>query len=74
MTFDSKLLSGLTVLIAVVEAGTIARAAEALGVSPSGVSRALSRLEQREGAAIASTSTMRQTPGPTTGRSDGRKR
>ncbi|MDB6097554.1 MAG: hypothetical protein QOK23_4686 [Gammaproteobacteria bacterium] len=25
MTFDSKLLSGLTVLIAVVEAGTIAR-------------------------------------------------
>ena len=40
MTFDSKLLSGLTVLIAVVEAGTIARAAEALGLSPSGVSRA----------------------------------
>jgi DNA-binding transcriptional LysR family regulator len=31
----------------VVEAGTIARAAEALGLSPSGVSRALSRLEQR---------------------------
>src|ERR1700721_100958 len=49
MTFDSKLLSGLTVLIAVVEAGTIARAAEALGLSPSGVSRALSRLEQRVG-------------------------
>jgi hypothetical protein len=47
MTFDGKLLSGVTVLIAVVEAGTIARAAEALGLSPFGVSGALSRLEQR---------------------------
>jgi len=47
MAFDGKLLSGVTVLLAVVEAGTIARAAEALGLSPSGVSRALSRLEQR---------------------------
>jgi len=46
MAFDGKLLSGVTVLIAVVEAGTIARAAEALGLSPSGVSRALARLEQ----------------------------
>ena len=36
-------------LTAVVEAGTIARAAEALGLSSSGVSRALSRLEQRVG-------------------------
>jgi len=52
MAFDGKLLSGVTVLIAVVEAGTIARAAEALGLSPSGVSRALSRLEQRVGAAV----------------------
>src|ERR1700734_3516855 len=52
MTFDSKLLSGLTVLVAVVEAGTIARAAEALGLSASGVSRALSRLEQRVGARL----------------------
>ena len=57
MTFDSKLLSGLTVLIAVVEAGTIARAAEALGVSPSGVSRALSRLEQRVGARLLARTT-----------------
>jgi len=45
MAIDNKLLSGVTVLLAVVEAGTIARAAEALGLSPSGVSRALSRLE-----------------------------
>ena len=44
MAIDGKLLSGLTVLLAVVEAGTVARAAEALGLSPSGVSRALSRL------------------------------
>src|SRR5260221_2895815 len=57
MTFDSKLLSGLTVLIAVVEAGTIARAAEALGLSPSGVSRALSRLEQRVGARLLARTT-----------------
>ena len=35
MRFDGKLVSGLTVLIAVVEAKTIARAAEALGLSPS---------------------------------------
>src|SRR6202021_1819706 len=57
MTFDSKLLSGLTVLIAVVEAGTIARAAEALGLSPSGVSRALSRLEERVGARLLARTT-----------------
>jgi DNA-binding transcriptional LysR family regulator len=57
VTFDSKLLSGLTVLIGVVEAGTIARAAEALGLSPSGVSRALSRLEQRVGARLLARTT-----------------
>jgi DNA-binding transcriptional LysR family regulator len=57
VAFDSKLLSGLTVLIAVVEAGTIARAAEALGLSPSGVSRALSRLEQRVGARLLARTT-----------------
>jgi DNA-binding transcriptional LysR family regulator len=57
VTFDSKLLSGLTVLIAVVEAGTIARAAEAMGLSASGVSRALSRLEQRVGARLLARTT-----------------
>ena len=55
--FSGKLLSGVTVLIAVVEAGTIARAAEALGLSPSGVSRALSRLEQRVGARLLARTT-----------------
>jgi DNA-binding transcriptional LysR family regulator len=57
MAFDGKLLSGVTVLIAVVEAGTIARAAEALGLSPSGVSRALSRLEQRVGVRLLARTT-----------------
>ncbi len=57
MAFDGKLLSGVTVLIAVVEAGSIARAAEALGLSPSGVSRALSRLEKRVGARLLARTT-----------------
>ena len=57
MAFDGKLLSGVTVLMAVVEARTIARAAEALGLSPSGVSRALSRLEQRVGARLLARTT-----------------
>ncbi len=57
MAFDGKLLSGVSVLMAVVEAGTIARAAEALGLSPSGVSRALARLEQRVGARLLARTT-----------------
>ena len=54
---DGKLFSGVSVLLAVVEAGTLARAAEALGLSPSGVSRALSRLEQRVGARLLARTT-----------------
>jgi DNA-binding transcriptional LysR family regulator len=57
MATDGKLLSGVTVFIAVVEAGTVVRAAEALGLSPSGVSRALSRLEQRVGARLLARTT-----------------
>ncbi|HEX2603199.1 MAG TPA: LysR family transcriptional regulator [Oxalicibacterium sp.] len=57
MTIDNKLFSGVSVLFAVVEAGTIARAAEALGMSPSGVSRALARLEQRVGARLLARTT-----------------
>jgi DNA-binding transcriptional LysR family regulator len=49
MPYDGRLLSGVTVLAAVIEAGAIARAADALGLSPSGVSRAISRLEARVG-------------------------
>ncbi len=54
---DGKLFSGVSVLLAIVEAGTLARAAEALGLSPSGVSRALSRLEQRVGARLLARTT-----------------
>lgn len=57
MPVDNKLFSGVSVLFAVVEAGTIARAAEAMGMSPSGVSRALSRLEQRVGARLLARTT-----------------
>ena len=57
MPYDGRLLSGVTVLMAVVEAGTIVRAAEALGLSASGVSRALSRLEARVGARLLNRTT-----------------
>jgi len=57
MAFDGRLLSGVSVFMAVVEAGTIARAAEALAMSPSGVSRTLARLEQRVGARLLARTT-----------------
>jgi len=47
--FDSRLLSGIGVLAAVVEAGSFVRAAESLGLTQSGVSRAVARLERRVG-------------------------
>ena len=49
MAFDSRLLNGIGVLAAVAEAGNFARAAEILGLTPSGVSRAVARLEARVG-------------------------
>ena len=49
MAFDSRLLNGVGVLAAVVESGNFARAAEALSLTPSGVSRAVARLEMRLG-------------------------
>jgi DNA-binding transcriptional LysR family regulator len=49
MSFDARLLSGVGVLAAVTEAGNFARAAEILGLTPSGVSRAVARLEARVG-------------------------
>src|ERR1700740_3480647 len=49
MPFDSRLLAGIGVLSAVVESGSFIRAAEALGLTPSGVSRAVARLEARGG-------------------------
>lgn len=49
MVFDGRLLAGIGVLVAVVEGKSFARAGEALGLSPSGVSRAIARLEARVG-------------------------
>lgn len=49
MTFDARLLAGVGVFSAVVEAGNFVRAAEVLGLTPSGVSRAIARLEARVG-------------------------
>jgi DNA-binding transcriptional LysR family regulator len=47
MSFDGRLLSGVGVLAAVVQAGSFVGAARALGLTQSGVSRAVARLEQR---------------------------
>src|SRR5580658_2272254 len=49
MAFDGRLLGGIGVLAAVVETGNFVRAAETLGLTPSGVSRAVARLEARVG-------------------------
>jgi DNA-binding transcriptional LysR family regulator len=49
MSFDARLLTGIGVLAAVTEAGNFARAAEIVGLTPSGVSRAVARLEARVG-------------------------
>jgi DNA-binding transcriptional LysR family regulator len=49
MAFDGRLLGGIGVLAAVVETGNFVRAAEMLGLTQSGVSRAVARLEARVG-------------------------
>lgn len=49
MSFDTRLLTGAGVLLAVTETGNFARAADMLGMTPSGVSRAVARLEARIG-------------------------
>jgi DNA-binding transcriptional LysR family regulator len=49
MSFDGRLLGGIGVMAAVVESGAFARAGEVLGLSQSGVSRSVARLEQRVG-------------------------
>jgi DNA-binding transcriptional LysR family regulator len=49
MSFDTRLLNGLNVLAAVVEARSFVRAGEALGLTQSGISRAIQRLEQHLG-------------------------
>lgn len=49
MPFDARVLGGIGVLAAVVEARSFARAATSLGLTQSGVSRAVARLEERVG-------------------------
>jgi DNA-binding transcriptional LysR family regulator len=49
MGFDGRLLGGVGVMAAVVETGNFARAGDALGLTQSGVSRAIARLEMRIG-------------------------
>lgn len=57
MELDGRLIAGLSVLMAVVESGSFTRAAELLGLSASGVSRAVSRLEERIGVRLLDRST-----------------
>src|SRR3984885_13465402 len=61
MPYDGRLLSGVTVLMAVVEAGSMARAAEALGITSSGVGRAVARLEARVGVRLLERTTRTMT-------------
>ena len=49
MAFDSRILSGVSVLVAVVDGGSFVKAAELIGITDSGVSRAIGRLEARLG-------------------------
>ncbi len=49
MPFDGRILSGVSVLAAVVDGGSFVRAAELIGLTDYGVSRAIGRLEARLG-------------------------
>jgi DNA-binding transcriptional LysR family regulator len=49
MAFEGRLLSGVSVLAAVVDGGSFVKAAALIGLTDSGVSRAVSRLEARLG-------------------------
>src|SRR4051812_28177713 len=52
MALDVKLFAGIGVFAAVVDSGNFARAGESLGITGSGVSRAIARLEERIGARL----------------------
>src|ERR1700728_3518191 len=49
MSFDGRILAGVSVLAAVVEGGSLVKAAGLIGITDSGVSRAINRLETRLG-------------------------
>ena len=47
MLFDGRIIAGITVFVAVARTGSYARASELLGLSRSGVGKAIGRLEER---------------------------
>jgi DNA-binding transcriptional LysR family regulator len=47
--FDGRIISGITVFVAVARTGSYARAGERLGLSRSGIGKAIGRLEERTG-------------------------
>jgi DNA-binding transcriptional LysR family regulator len=49
ISYDARMLSEIPVVVAVVDAGSFVGAGKALGLSQSGVSRAIQRLEKRLG-------------------------
>jgi DNA-binding transcriptional LysR family regulator len=49
VAFDGRILSGVSVLAAIVEGGSFSKAADLIGITDSGVSRAIGRLETRLG-------------------------
>jgi DNA-binding transcriptional LysR family regulator len=49
MRFDGRLISGVGIFASVVETGSFVRTSEVVGLTTSGVSRAISRLEERLG-------------------------
>ena len=49
MLFDGRIIAGISVFVAVARTGSYARAAELVGLSRSGVGKAISRLEERTG-------------------------
>lgn len=57
MSLDGRLLSNVGVLAAVVEAGSFAKAANVLGLTPSAVSRSIARLEARIGVRLLNRTT-----------------
>jgi DNA-binding transcriptional LysR family regulator len=64
LAFNTRLLSGVTVLAVVAEKGSFTGATESLGMSTSGISRSISRLEARLGVRLLerTTRTLRLTP------------
>jgi DNA-binding transcriptional LysR family regulator len=59
--FDGRILSGVSVLAAVVEGGSFVKAAELIGITDSGVSRAIGRLETRLGVRLLDRTTRSMT-------------